>query len=123
MVFKIGNTDFSGHVIAGSYAINKEAEYVTWTDAAHKTHKLRKRYRVKGTCDMFFRTIAEYSAFQSAIAAATAANNDSINMTVTVNKTTEDKTIEAYLDYLPVRNRDGNWNDYFERFTLSVEER
>ena len=123
MTFKIGTTDYSGHVIAGSYKVNNEPQYQTWKDASQRTHRQKLRDQVVGSFDMFFRTVSDYEDFKSKIAAAKDSEDDSVSISVTVNNTSTQADIHAFVDYKLVRNIDGAWNDYFERYTVTIEER
>lgn len=122
MVFKIGNTSYADHVIAGNYQINQKNIGEDWTDANGVKHQTLIRKKISGSCDMFFRTIEEFNDFIANIKAVTT-SNQSVPMEVTVNNINEDKVIDAFINFDPVRNRDGMWHDYILRYTLSVEER
>lgn len=118
-----GAKDYSNHVIAGSYNVNNEPMYAEWDDANYIQHRFKQRDRVSGTFDMFFRTVSDYAAFKADIDANRSATNNSVVMTVAVNDLNTTKTINAYISYKLVRNRDGAWNDYFERYTVTIKER
>lgn len=122
MTFTVDSTDYSGHVIAGSYKVNNEPQYQIWTDANHQIHKIKLRDKVVGSFDMFFRTISDYDTFKGHLAAVKNTDN-SYSISVTVNNTSAQANINAYVDYQLVRNIDGAWNDFFEKYTVSIEER
>ena len=122
MTFTVGSTDYSDHVIAGTYNVNNKPQYRTWTDADYHTRKIKLRDQIVGSFDMFFRTQAEYEDFMDDIATATGTDN-AVSISLTVNNTSEQANINAFIDYELVRNIDGAWNDYFERFTVNIEER
>lgn len=115
--------DYSNHVIAGTYEVNNEPQYVSWEDAGHIEHRFKQRDRVVGSFDMFFRTVSDYATFKSDLDTNRSSSNDSVNMTVKVNNLNQDKTINAFVSFSLVRNRDGKWNDYFERFKVTIKER
>ena len=124
MTFLVGTSkDYSAHVIAGSYKVNNDPQYSEWEDVNHRVHRFKLRDKVVGSFDMFFRTTTEYATFLADLAAAQSATNNSYAISVTVNDTGEQKAIDAFVDYELVRNIDGGWNDYFERFTVKIEER
>lgn len=124
MIFLVGTSkDYSDHVIAGSYKVKSEPKYSEWDDVNLRTHKFKLRDKVIGSFDMFFRTETDYLTFKADLDAVQSATNDSYSISVTVNNTGEQKAIDAYINFDLVRNRDGAWNDYFERFTVSIEER
>ena len=122
MTFSVGSVDYSDHVIAGTYKVNNKPIYKTWEDANYHTRKIKLRDQIVGSFDMFFRTEAEYEDFMDDIDDAKN-TDDSVSISVTVNNTSEQADINAFLDYDLVRNIDGTWNDYFERFTVTIEER
>lgn len=121
--FKIGNTDFGGHVIAGTYSVSNDVIYKVWTDGNGHNHRTPKRSKMQGSFDMFFRTMEQYQSFIAAIEASKTANvNSYVSATLTDNISNADIESKYYLDFKPVRNRDANWKDYFETFTVTVEE-
>lgn len=122
MVFNIGGTDFSNHIIAGTYKVNDIGSFEEWVDASHRKHKRKLRRLVAGTFDMFFRTADEFNVFNNVVIASTDVNN-AIPLTLTVNNGAASQLIEAFLTYEPIRDRDGNWEDYFKTFTVTLEER
>lgn len=122
MTFSVGSVDYSDHVIAGTYKVNNKPQYKIWEDANYHTRKIKLRDQIVGSFDMFFRTEAEYEDFMEDIEDAKN-TDDSVSISITVNNTSEQANINAFLDYDLVRNIDGTWNDYFERFTVTIEER
>lgn len=124
MQLLIGNDDYSDHVIAGSYQVNNEPMYSNLTDANYTVHRRKLRDKIVGTFDMFFRTVEDYEDFLDSLTAAKQSADDSIEITLDVNNTLEvGKTIYAFVRYSLVRDRDGKWDDYFQRYTVSIEER
>lgn len=122
-VFKIGDTDFSAHVIAGSYSVCNDEIIALWTDGNGNSHRRTKRKKMQGSFDMFFRTMEEFQGFIEAINASKAENmNNYVSATLTDNFSNEDIVSNYYLDFRLVRNRDAAWRDYFERFTVNAEE-
>lgn len=122
-IFKIGEVDFSEHLIAGAYSINSVEKVYAWTDGDGRTHKRTLRSQLTGTVDLFFKTMDEYMAFIEAIDASKAENRANyVTATLTDNMTNQDKPGLYYLTFAPVRNRDVNWRDCIERFTVTVEE-
>lgn len=119
MVFKINLTDFSDHVIAGSYKVNSEPIYTEWTDANGTAHREKIRDKVSGSFDMWYRTAEGYNGFVSTISENTRLNL-TLPLTVLVNNTGETITGSFFLEHSTVRNRDGAWDDYMERFTVSI---
>lgn len=123
MVLLIGNVDYSNHVIAGSYNINQKIQSSKWDDANYRTHKFKQRDKIVGSFDMFFRTVADYEDFKADLDDAQALDDDSYSISLTVNNISEQRRINAFIDYELVRDIDGKWQDYFGRFTVNIEER
>jgi len=123
MVLLIGNVDYSNHVIAGSYNINQKIQSSKWDDANYRTHKFKQRDKIVGSFDMFFRTVADYEGFKADLDDAQALDDDSYSISLTVNNISEQRRINAFIDYELVRDIDGKWQDYFGRFTVNIEER
>ena len=120
MTFTVNQTDCSANVIAGTYKVNNEPVYKEWDDANYVTHKKKLRDRVVGSFDMFFRTANEYSSFLTTLASAT--TNEKTTLTVSVNNTQTDKTGYFYVTHDAVRDLDGTWTDYIDKFTLNIIE-
>lgn len=121
VTFKINNTDFAGHIIAGTYAVNLKPVYKDWVDAARVTHRRTYRQKISGSFEMFFRTASEYSSFKSACAAALTSNG-SVAASLSVNGLIPLASANLFIDYDLTRDRDGNWQDYFKKFKVTIEE-
>lgn len=122
-IFKIKNKDFSGHMIAGAYKVNTIENVYSWIDGDGRNHKRTLRKRMTGSFDLFFKTMAEYADFIAAVEASKSENSANyVTATLTDNIGGQDKTGLFYLSFVPVRNRDVNWRDCIERFTVTVEE-
>lgn len=126
-MFKFGTgltaVDFSDHVIAGTYEVNNNPEYSELKDARYVVHKKKLRDKVSGSFEMWFKNTTDYASFLSALNSAKSSSNDSVQVTLCVNNTNTEVTIYAYINYKLVRNRNGKWQDYFERFKVTIEER
>lgn len=123
MTFTVGQVDYSDHVIAGTYDINNKPQYRTWEDGNCKTRRTKLRDQIVGSFNMFFRTESDYEDFLDDIEAAKDVTKDgAVSISITVNNTLEQADTYAYIDYNLVRNIDGAWQDYFEIFTVNIEE-
>ena len=123
MTFTVGQVDYSDHVIAGTYDINNKPQYRTWEDGNCKTRRTKLRDQIVGSLNMFFRTASDYEDFLDDIEAAKDVTKDgAVSISITVNNTLEQADTYAYIDYNLVRNIDGAWQDYFEVFTVNIEE-
>jgi len=121
MVFIVNNRDFGKHCLSGGYEVNKVDSYVSWTDGNAKEHRKKTASKVQGKIEMFFRTLDEYNVFLNALNASERDDMTHI-ITLSVNNTNETAVIEAYVKASMKRARGGDWADYFEEFTLEIEE-
>lgn len=122
-MFKVGNTDYSNHVIAGAYKVNQNDVPVTWTDGNYTEHRDIVRKRVEGSFDMYFKNMTEWDAFLTVLEANK--TDGYYNITVVCNNVpsaTAEKTINAFVDIEPTRNRNDFWADFMERFTVTIKE-
>lgn len=126
MVFAIADTPFENHIIASTYKVNDPGAYEEWTDAGNYKHKRKLReHKIVGSFSMFFKTLAEFKTFNSAVKNNTGDTN-AVPVYLTVNDgygISDDRSALVYLTYEPVRNRDGNWQDYMLQFNVKIEER
>ena len=123
-MFKLNTTDYSAHVVAESYAVNYEDVYQEWVDGGQVKHRDVIGRKLRGTMQMYFKTQSDLQTFLTALVnckttASTypvqlKANND------TVDSLQSSKNV--FLDFKPVRKRDGTWTDVFEVFEVTVEE-
>lgn len=123
IMFRVGDTDFSNRVIAGSYNVISEDVGNTWTDANYVEHIDVVRTRVQGSFDMYFKNMTEYDTFLETLKA----NKESGHYRITVScnnlPTNESqKSIAATINFAPSRNRNDFWEDYMERFTVTIGE-
>ena len=127
IMFKVGtgNTevDYSNRVIAGSYDVQTKPVYMTWYDGNGKEHRklTRSTPRTEGSFDMWFKTMSDYNDFVAQIEATKLSD---LTVLASVRSNTNDQLITGhfYIDFAPVRNRKGNWDDYMERFQVSIRE-
>ncbi|MBP3753597.1 MAG: hypothetical protein J6I66_01925 [Lachnospiraceae bacterium] len=120
-MFIIGETDYSDHVIAGSYKVNNVPVTEDWTDAAGVIHRQKIRDKIIGTFDMWFRTKNEYNLFLECIS-QNRQPNLTCSVTVEVNNAGDSYTGDFFINHETVRNRDGAWKDYMEVFTVNIEQ-
>lgn len=124
MIFKVGTTDFSDNVLPGTYDIATEDVYSSWTDGFLTEHRDVCRTRIKGSFDMFFKTEAEYQNFLAKLASARQTNKSyKISLKSNTKNTSAMVDCYAWVDFKPKRDTDGCWRDYFQQFTVNIEER
>lgn len=123
VLFKIGNNDYSGHVVNATYQINLEEISETYQDCNEVTHYIYLRSKVKGKFDMAFSTQTEYDAFITAFWAAKNSSTNSWSVIVTPNNTLIQTTIDARVTFEPVRELTISRTDIIRQMTVNIEER
>lgn len=123
VLFKIGNNDFTNHIVNETYKINSEEINETYEDCNAVTHHIYIRSKVKGSFDMAFKTQTEYSAFLTAFHAAKSSATNSWSVIVTPNNTLTQVTIDARVTFSPVRELTVSRTDIIRRMTVDIEER
>ena len=121
VLFKIGNTDYTAHIVQGNYDVKQEPVYKEWTDANLVNHRLEIRKRIKGSFSMVFKNIEEATAFNSAVK-----NNETdgyVNVSLRCNDTNELINARCSLEYSFIRDKRGYIEDYYTVFKVKVTER
>lgn len=121
VMFKINTTDYSTHVVGSDYKVQSNDEYETWTDANGKEHRSAYRTRISGNFKMFFKTLAEFTAFQS-VMDANKQTDLTYPVTIYDNKTGLETNIDAFIDYTLVQYRGPAFDDRMEQVELSIRE-
>ena len=121
IMFKIGLTDCSTHVVGENYSVQSNDEYETWTDANGKEHRSAYRTRISGTFEMYFPTMADYTSFATLLSTNKRAD---LTYAVTIydNKTGLEVDTNVFLDYTLVQYRDSAFRDRMERVKITVKE-
>lgn len=121
MVFKINGIDFSNNILIGSYEVNKQASYVSWQNANYRTIRIKTAEKVTGSFDIFFKSAGEYQVFKNAVDESE--KDDTTHLiTLSVNNTNKNETIEGYIDFSLTRDIDGSMNDFYLTFKVEIEE-
>lgn len=123
VLFKIGNTDYTSHIVNGTYEVNAEEINDTYTDCNEVKHFILLTTKVKGSFDMAFQTQAEYSAMVSAIISEKSSSTNSWTVTVTPNNTLTQANIDCRLKFTPKRELTAAGTDIIRRMTITIEER
>ena len=121
VMFKINTTDYSQRVVGSGYAVQSNDEYETWIDANGKEHHSAYRTRISGKFSMLFKTMDEYSAFATVLAAQ---KQSDLTYPVTVydNKTGTEVAINAFLDYSLTQYRGPGFDDRMEQVEITIKE-
>lgn len=123
-LFKVGSVDYTNHIVAGSYDINLIKKYKEWTDGFGAGHRDQRVPKVEGSLDIAFRTAEEYRQFLNDLENAKYNAEYQYSITVKPNNVVPEvsKTIHAFVDFKPVRDLNGVWNDRFPQFTIEIKE-
>ena len=123
VLLKIGTTDVSSHIVADTYSVYNQPVYKEYEDANGVTHKRFIRDKIKGSFDMFFRTITDYTTFMTLISTNTSATNFSVGCTVYDTKRSDAYTINAFMEFNPTIALDGTLTEYMKVLNVELEER
>ena len=124
ILFKIGSTDYSGHIVNASYDINRYEIAEKYEDCNKVTHYVDERHKIKGKFDMAFQTQTDYSAFVSAVLSAKSGTTNSwTGVVVTPNNTLTQATIDCRISFEPKRELTAAGTDIIRQMTVTVEER
>lgn len=121
IMFKIGDIDYSNRVLSGSYAMQSNDVYDTWTDANLKEHRSSYRTKVSGSLDMLFKTIEEYQAFLDNLKNLKT-NSLTYPITALDNLSNEEISFDGYLSFSPKRRRNDLWQDMVDVVTITITE-
>ncbi|MBQ1574210.1 MAG: hypothetical protein IIZ78_24050 [Clostridiales bacterium] len=123
-LFKINNTDVTGHVVRNTYKVNNLPVYKEYEDANGVTHKRYIRHKVRGTLQMVFRDVDDYLTFKALIDENISASNFTVPATLYDNISGTHLTVNVFLDYDPtVMQTDGGFKEYMKVIDMTIEER
>lgn len=121
-LFKIGQTDLTGHVVQNTWKVNNQPVYKTYKDANEETHRRFLRNKISGSFRMVFADIADYAAFRTLIDSVRSATSLTVPCTVYDNISGEISTINAFLDYDVTVKQTAGLDEYVEPFDVQIEE-
>lgn len=122
-LFKIGNTDVTGHVVQNTYKVNNLPVFKTYEDANGETHRRFIRRKFRGSLQMVFKDLADYASFRALIDANISATNYSVLVTLYDNLTGNYGTVNAFIDYEPTVKQMAGLEEYMEVIDVTIEER
>ena len=115
--------DFSDHVIAGTYNVMKQPrEQTTYIDANGTKHVSNLNNKLMGSFDMYFKSLDDYMLFRNVMKDNQAQDPYVKGAAVVDNLDNQFYVADLIITFQLVRNKDGFWNDYYERFTVNIEE-
>lgn len=121
IILRINNEKLENLVVLGTYAVNKVETYDEWIDGNFKKHKVNIRSKISGTFDLMLKKPIDYGRFVNAI--NDGRNPDgSVPVLCSVNNTNGAAVITANITFAPKRNKGADGEDFFEQFTVTLEE-
>lgn len=124
IMFKVGNTDYSGNVVDNSngYKVQTDPVYTEWEDANRRIHRCVERMRTEGTFTMFFKTLTDYETF--CLTMANNRKNDfSYPCVVYDNNSNTQVSSDFFVTYTPIRHRtDDLQSDYIAAISVTIKE-
>ncbi len=121
IMFKIGLTDYSNHVVGENYSVQSNDEYETWTDANGKEHRSAYRQRISGTFELYFTDEAEYLTFQSVLETNKRADL-TYPITIYDSRTGNEEDIFAFVNYNTTLYRNPAFVDRVEQIKVTIKE-
>lgn len=123
IMFKVGDVDYSNHVIDNNngYKVQTDPVYTEWEDANGRIHRSIYRMRTSGQFTLYFETIEEYEEFCRDLASHRQ-NDFSYPCVVYDNNNNVEITGDFFVTYTPVRHRAEDWSDYVAAISVTVKE-
>lgn len=122
-LFKINNTDVTGHVVQNTYKVNNLPVYKEYKDANDETHRRYIRHKYQGTCQLVFSDVEDYLTFKALVDENVSPIDFSVPVTLYDNMTGTAKTVNAFLDYEPTVMQTSGLKEYMKVFDVKIEER
>ncbi len=117
----VNSHDYTKYILSGSWKVNRQDIYKSWTDANGITHHNVYRTKIDGECTMRFYSRSAYADFLNDMAAVKVSGYYPI--TVYVNNVLGVATINAFVTRLePAMAAQYAVTPEFEQFTFKFEE-
>lgn len=116
----INSHDYTKYILAGSWEVNRQDVYKSWTDANGINHRSIYRTRVSGEFTIQFINRSVYNTFLNDLAAVKA--NGYYPMTVYQNNVMSTASINAFISMEPAMEANYTTNPAFDKFTVKLEE-
>ena len=121
MIFKINGVDYTDNVVNGTYEVNQEERFSEWEDANHRRHSSDYHTKVVGTFDLFFKKTEDYETFIGIVEDGKLSDGR-CRVTLSVNNIGATFDGFAFVKFAPTRATNETIGDFFDQFTLSLEE-
>lgn len=122
-LFKIMGKDYTNKIIQGSFDVNSEDVYSTWTDANNIKHREIYRQRISGSFDMYFSDEESYNEFIADVTAAKTQAGYCYVGIMTNNENVFHEMVELFVDFSPKRQQRVLGKGYFPDVNVKVEGR
>lgn len=123
MVFKINNISIKEHIKVGSYEVNAEDIYKSWTDGNYREHRDYKGYRVVGKCSLLFSDMRDFEAFLELMEVARVSTGGWYDCEVSVNNRLGTHRGQFFIDFAPALEDDASSQEKVAEFELTIRER
>jgi len=120
-ILNINGTDFSGNVEVGSYKVNTNDVFSSWTDANGANHRQITRQQISGSFKMGFRSMEDYSEFINK-AFTTRDSEGWVPCYLYVNNLNTSKSCKMYISFTPELGKNGTRN-FVKMFDVTVQEK
>lgn len=121
MILKINGVDYTNNVVNGSYDVNMEERYSEWEDANHHIHRSDYHTKIVGNVDMFFKFANDYDNFCMFIQNGRLSDGR-CRVQMSVNNTGSTFDGYAFVKFMPTRATNETIGDFYNQFTLEIEE-
>ena len=117
----INGVDYTNNVVNGTYEVNQEERFSEWEDANHRKHRADYHTKVVGSFDLFFKDTDDYEMFVSIVKDGRLSDGR-CRVVCSVNNINADLDGFAYVSFAPARATNETVGDFFNQFTVTIEE-
>jgi hypothetical protein len=123
-IFKIGDNDYTKHIVVPSYQVNRVRKTKEWTDSNGTIHRQLIRNKVTGKFNMRFDDASQLDAFLDDVEAHRDATNETVTVVVYLNNFHNIATINAFVSFDDLQNeRPLMGRASVNGFSVTIEER
>lgn len=122
-LFCIGEKEFTNFIVVPSYKVNRNDQYLSWTDANHIQHRHKTRTKVSGSFSMLFNDVDSFCKFLETVETS---KNQALyipDCSVYCNNIDQVQNVNLFIsydvsDYIPLFGTGEN-----QSFEVTIEER
>ena len=122
MLFYLGGINYTSKIIEGTYEVNSEDVYTSWTDANLTVHRHRGRTKWSGSFRMYFGTQEEYLEFLQALKDSETDEGGGYNVGLMCNNLHKFAYKQVYIKFEPTRYQKVLGKAYYPNVTIKIEE-